>query len=139
MLIIASCLILFTAGCKKDTAVEKENLLDNAKAWYLKANANSKTSLKASNDKSESLTTEFLWNTAKTYKFSDGKEVVGVQINAIMSNKYDAPGSYMLIVYKRVRILIQPLYLMKKIVTSRITFQIPMLRQLLWFRKKTAY
>jgi hypothetical protein len=98
MLIIVSFISLFALSCKKEST--KENPLEDAKDWYLKLTANSKTSFKSSKEKTENVTTEYIWNKAKVYIFSDGKEVVGIPTNVVMSNKYDAPGSYMLLVYK---------------------------------------
>lgn len=100
MLIFTSFLTLVSLSCRKDSQIRNDNTIESAKDWYVKLSSNSKTSLKSSKQNEEKVTTKYKWDKAKSFTFSDGKNVIGVPVNLIMGDKDDAPGSYMLLIYK---------------------------------------
>lgn len=100
MLILVSCIAFFAIACKKELTTKNGSTIENAKSWYIDHTANSKTTLNASNDATESIATQFDWNTAKIYNFSDGKEVIATPVNMVKPNNKTVPGSFMLLVFK---------------------------------------
>ncbi|WP_316769578.1 hypothetical protein [Pedobacter frigiditerrae] len=99
ILLMASFFVLFALSCKKELA--NENPLEEAKNYYLNLTANAKTSLKSNKETTQNVTTDFLWNKSRLFKFSDEKEVVGTPVKVTLSNGKEAPGSYLLLVYKK--------------------------------------
>lgn len=98
ILVLVSLLILIVFSCKKDTSIE--NPLNEAKEWYLKLSANSKTAIESNNENIAIITKKILWDKSQIYKFNDGKEVVGTPVKLTLGNKKDADGSYMLLIFK---------------------------------------
>ena len=100
LILVLFLLAFFASACKKELSIENKTSIENAKEWYLKLTANSRTTFKASDDMTESIVTQFDWNNAKIYDFSDGKEVIGTPIIIKKANNKTVSGSFMLLVYK---------------------------------------
>lgn len=100
VLILVSCITFFAIACKKELTTENKNPIENAKSWYIDHKSNSKTAFKASNDATESIATQFDWDNAKVYNFSDGKEVIATPVKMAKPNNKTVPGSFMLLIYK---------------------------------------
>lgn len=98
VLFMASLITLFAISCKKDQAVDSP--VEDAKSWYLKATANTKSSLKSNRGIIQNITQDIQWNYAQSYTLEDGTEVLGAPVVITLEKGIKAKGSYMLLISK---------------------------------------
>lgn len=98
VLFMASLITLFAISCKKDQAAD--NPVEDAKSWYLKATANTKSNLKSNRGAVKNITQDIQWDDAKLYNLEDGTEVLGTPMVITLDKGVKAKGSYMLFISK---------------------------------------
>lgn len=98
ILLIASFITLFAISCKKDQSAD--NPVEDAKSWYLKSTANTKSSLKSNRGAIKDVTQDIQWNNAQLYNLEDGTEVLGTPMVITLDKGIKAKGSYMLLISK---------------------------------------